>query len=643
MPEEQPQDSEHWLSITDFSAGCYSSGGVVVGNTSDRQLDAPLGAADALNTWSCYALPNKSLAALPGITQTYTWPDTATHGYDHGASRPTYVVGCLVHDELQSGNTEAVLIGEFDDGTNHYWQAYSYVLEISSLNSLVQNVNVSAAGIFGSPYPAFTRVANAYLITGVSVGASTVFTTTFSGGANPFAIGDTFYLDQIPVGVTGLALNTPYLVTAVGGSSGAWTWTITTPTTGGSFSSDGGATILTPPYGPVCVFPAGGPATASQTSTQQGQLYMYPNPAARSAYGVFAMMAVGASVAGQTIVHQSRILNLAGITYTYPAGSGFDTNENVNFTDPPLSASYGFQQTVLAAEQPFGYGGAGSISAGELFLVKKRGGAVIVTGDIFAPSVTILPGVTSTGNFYGQGASTPAGFVYASEDNGMWTWNGSNTSQKISANLDDAFFLPPEFSGGMESNNYAYNAQEYGNRIYTSNNWMLDLNNNAWWTYFPRKAQGGHDLFYVQPVNGNYIYCAQLSLHRSHQPQLHVPLRPCHSDPVLPVPEPSDSPTQPRPRSPCRHPGDRGQSLMPDRWLYRTLSVLDQESVVWGPITNSNTVTDGPQMLRFNVAARGHHQPAIRLAVTGAGRGDMPVIHSIDIRYRTRAHQAVGD
>ena len=93
-----------WLSITDFSAGCYSSGGTVVGNTVNRLLEAPLGAADAQNTWSCYALPDKSLAALPGITATYTWPDTSNpSGYDHGASRPTYMVGCLIHDELANG------------------------------------------------------------------------------------------------------------------------------------------------------------------------------------------------------------------------------------------------------------------------------------------------------------------------------------------------------------------------------------------------------------------------------------------------------------------------------------------------------------------------------------------------------------
>ena len=147
----------------------------------------------------------------------------------------------------------------------------------------------------------------------------------------------------------------------------------------GAQTSPGGATILEIPYQPVAVFPTGGPAD----TTAGGQLYMYPNPATPTSYIPFAMMAnPGDSITGQTIVHQSRIFVLAGVDYGYPAGGGFATNENLNFTDPPLSASMGNQQTVLVAEEPFGYGCAGSISAGELFLVKKRGGGVVLTGDI---------------------------------------------------------------------------------------------------------------------------------------------------------------------------------------------------------------------------------------------------------------------
>ena len=167
MPQQPTnEDPLQWIAIDDFTPGCYSNGGVVVGNTVDRMLSAPPGAADAENTWACYALPSKALAALPGVTEVYTWPDlTPVTGYNDVVNSPSYLVGLLVHDELANGDTEAILILEFDNGANRYWHAYSYILETTTATSIVTNGGTpSALGIFGSPYPQFTRVALAYVI-----------------------------------------------------------------------------------------------------------------------------------------------------------------------------------------------------------------------------------------------------------------------------------------------------------------------------------------------------------------------------------------------------------------------------------------------------------------------------------------------
>lgn len=254
---------------------------------------------------------------------------------------------------------------------------------------------------------------------------------------------------------------------------------------------------------PEIVFPGPG-------ATSAGQVYMYPDPAALTTFGAKELYAPGAGVAGQVIAHQSRIIVLSGIDYPWPAGGGWLTNEQIAFTDPPNSDVLGFQQTVLATEQPYGYGCGGSISAGELFLVKKRGGALVVTGDIASPNVTILPGVQSTGGMYGSAHSGLAGFVYCSFDNGAWAWNGGSTAQKISNQLDDAFFLPAEFTP-MASNNYGFYVRCIADRVYFSNNWLYDLNTESWWRYYPTAAQGGQDLFYVQEVDGRYIYGGRLS------------------------------------------------------------------------------------------------------------------------------------
>lgn len=618
MAEESKKHPDGtWLNIEDFSPGCYSSGGVVVGNVSDRLLGAPPGSADAENTFSCYALPNNSLAACPGITQSYVFPGAHSTGTN-------YIVGLLVHDELANGNTEAFVISEYDDGANHHWQAYSSVLETATTNLIVSTTKASAAGIFGSPYPQFTRV---FLleVSGATLTATSPIVTA-AGFPSTVAPNMLITVDSgtgsIPPGTTVVSV-------------GAGTMTMSNPASGSGTAVLGfSSTIL--PGNPVIVFPNGGPAAA--TNPQTGQLYLYPNPAAPTVFGALPLITGSfSSIAGQALVHQTRILCLVGTPQGWPAGGGtFTTNELINYTDPPNSWIYGNQQTVVVAEEPFGYGGGDSISAGELFLIKKRGGGVVITGDIFSPTVTFLPGVQSTGAMYGNVSSTPVGLMYCSYDNGAWMWNGGSTSQKISQNLDDGFFLPPEFLGGMQSNNYGFYVQPFGDKVYFSNNWMYDTRTGGWWTYSPRLAQGGHDLFWVQPVNGNFIYCAQLSFvnaanfmyrfdpatpAQSYQWQS-LPLRLTVPDHVFDIREIVVKATS----------FTAGCSL--------TVSVLDHGAVVWGPTAMTGTLA-ATQTVRFNAAAQGLTAPSIRLNVTGAGSGDMPTIKALDIRYRTRAHVAV--
>jgi hypothetical protein len=255
------------------------------------------------------------------------------------------------------------------------------------------------------------------------------------------------------------------------------------------------------------VFPLiGGPADPSSN----GQVWVYPNPSTPTSYTPLGLITGTSSMSGQIIAHQNRILVLGQYGFSYPAGGGFDTNEDINFTDPPNSTTLGLQQTVLVAEQPYGYGAMGSVSAGELFLVKKRGGGVVVTGDIFSPNVTYLPGVQPTGGIYGQSGSGMAGLFYCSMNNGAWVWNGGNTSQKVSTQLDDSFFLPPEYAV-TGSINYGFYCKCVGDKVYFSNNWVYDVRLGSWWRYYPTLANEGADLFWVQEVNGPEIYAAQLS------------------------------------------------------------------------------------------------------------------------------------
>lgn len=425
----QDESDYGWTILSDFSAGCYNY--TSVPDTAPIVPGQGQTPADPLETYRCIGLPGGGLGPLPALVQSYEWtPDSNTEGL-------TYLVGFLVHDELTDGGIEIFSIIEYDNGTNHFWNAYSWDSDSDSFNSIVSTEEASAAGVFGSPYPAMTRVAP------------------------------------------------------------------TNPTT-----TDGN---------PVIVFPNGGPASDTNDST--GQLYLYPDPSNPTAYGAKELITetddVFSSISGPVILWQSRILVLAGTGYGWPAGGGFNTNENINYTDPPNSENYGFQKTVFETEAPYGYGTGGSISAGELFLVKKRGGAVMVTGDLNSPDVTYLPGVQSTGAIYGRGDSGLAGFFYCSADNGAWLWNGSNTAEKISQQLDDDFFTVANNPGG-----YGFFVECIGDKAYFSNNWVYDMRTNSWWRLHPTTAQDaeeGLDLFWYNGVGGTDIYAGVLTFEGSDQ------------------------------------------------------------------------------------------------------------------------------
>jgi hypothetical protein len=402
------------------------------------------------------------------------------------------------------------------------------------------------------------------------------------------------------------------------------------------------ANPATAPFHPVIVWPSGGPAQAAPAI---GQVYVYPNPSAPTLFPPFSLISGSSSVAGQLLVHQGRVLVLAAQTYSWPTGTTnvFTTNDNINFTDPSLTTSLGIQLEILAPEEPYGYGAGGSQSAGELFLVKKRGGGVIATGDISNPSVTILPGVASTGNMFGRGASTPIGFVYGSFDNGLWTWNGSNTSSKLSAQLDDGFFLPFEFTGSngypnMVSNNYGFYVNTFGDRIYVSNNWLFDIKSNSWWKYYPDAAQGGTQLFYVQPVNGNFIYCSVLSFPNSNKTFMY------RFDPATPAQQyqwtslPLNLATQDR-VSDIREVVVRASSTVGTNNEI-TLTIADQGVTVF---TNTKTnIGTGPQLLRWgSIGATGLQSPQVQVNVQNTGPSqDMPIVHSIHLHWKPRAHIA---
>ena len=555
------KDPGQWLHIDDFSPGCFDPS-----NASNQSpvTNQPLGAADITGTFACSVIKGGSLGPLPSIQDGLPFSD---YGGLQGASTDAFLVGFIITPQLNDGNYEIITIFEMDDGTTHYVVAASYEPgETVNLISGPTNNSDSVPGIFGAPYPAFTR-ANA------------------DGSAGP------------------------------------------------------------PPPGPLLVFPM---AIATDSSGTGGHLWIYPELDDPTAYTAQDLIVSDSSITGQLITYGDRIICIVGVDYDWPSGGGINTNENFNYTDPPESTEYGNQQTIFSPEEPWGYGAWGSQSVGELLLIKKYGGAVLLNGDINVPSSVIpLPGVESVGDFVGRAAATPIGLIYCAQNRGAWLWNGGNTAQKISQNISDDFFDLQ--TDEIESNNYGFFVEHWQKWIMFSGNVWLDTDTNSWWNFYPKDGTTigtlvGRDMFwYCLTRNGSQLLAAPLRLNSN-------------TDKVWSLIDNTVPSYTYQWQSLPIHVTDNADRVVDIRQIIVRCSdpsntglatiTVSTPNGSWSSasVAADNPIGLNPTILRFNVGlgAQGLQDVVIQVLAENDGAG-APIIESIDVEYKVRAPEAVAN
>ena len=555
------QRNYDWIHIDDFTPGVYDNSYI---SLAEPKLSAPLGAADATATFCCGSLaPQLGLAPLPALTNTFTYtpafPGTATK---------LFIVGFIINPGLGNGNDEAVIILEGDDGTNHYVLAYSTSPQTGITNLITGPTITSAtvAGIFGAPYPAFTRL-NA------------------TGSPGP------------------------------------------------------------PPPPPKITFPT---AVTTDARGIDGHLWVYPSVAAPTTFvaddlitGVAATPP--SSVTGQVVTYASRIICLVGVNYQWPIAGGIGTNENINFTDPPESAIYLNQEDVIVAEEPWGYGAWGTVSVGELFLIKKNGGGLVIYGDIDAISSAVsMPGVQSVGDFVGKASPGPMGLVYCSEQRGAWTWNGGNTAQKISQQLRDNFYDATTGSG-MSGNNYGFLAYHWQNWILFSNNFMYNMDTGSWWPIYPTTGNGNAHVtgqtfwWWYEGRFGNQMYAAPLFLTPSARTWY------VRFDEEVPAPHWQW-------QSLPIHVTPNADRVLDVRQLVARFSDPSNSGNATATVTVNGTalttvtgIPSTPKAYRWDVGVRGIQDIVIKVTGDNAVSGSSPILHSIDLGYQDRAGVPVSN
>lgn len=143
-------------------------------------------------------------------------------------------------------------------------------------------------------------------------------------------------------------------------------------------------------------------------------------------------------------------------------------------------------KSTFMEENPSGYGAWASMNASELFMVKNKGGGVVIRGSLNNPTVTRLPGIEPVKGMMNIPAVTPMGCFYGSKS-GIWLWAGSDVSECVSNQIEGCFWE----AGPVESirrpglkGRFAYNYPF----VYVSNDWVFDCRTMAWFKLVDRET-----------------------------------------------------------------------------------------------------------------------------------------------------------
>lgn len=199
---------------------------------------------------------------------------------------------------------------------------------------------------------------------------------------------------------------------------------------------------------------------------------------------------------GQLVAHSGRILRLCETTQAWTAAGNFLSNERVRYTDPPNSVSLTSTTTdsIVDSQYPGGYGAWGSLTFGELLLIKKYGGALLVEGDIYSPQITRLPGVQSTGFTTSEMAWSRQGLVYATDD-GYYVWQGGDSAQRLPVPSAMVARVINVLSG------VNYSMMPYNNWVVTTGGNVFDSVTGSWWKLLSPLTAGAM-AYFTADVNG---------------------------------------------------------------------------------------------------------------------------------------------
>jgi len=235
----------------------------------------------------------------------------------------------------------------------------------------------------------------------------------------------------------------------------------------------------------------------------------WPNPSNVYSNTASSSATTGTQYNQAVVAHQGRVVFLENInnanwyggSVPNVLGQPFGTNgvlpagESIGYSDPNafVATNVTYNASLFVEENPTGFGTWQSMNANELFLVKNRGGGVVVRGDVARPTVVRLPGLPSVYDATNKGCLTDKGYVYGTR-NGVYRWNGADTAEDIAPQMggsnggwfwktddDETDLLWP----GALHGTFTYAPP----LIVAPNNFMYNTETNSWWRIHPTPTQ----------------------------------------------------------------------------------------------------------------------------------------------------------
>jgi hypothetical protein len=246
------------------------------------------------------------------------------------------------------------------------------------------------------------------------------------------------------------------------------------------------------------------------TAARQGNsmLVLHPDPAAPSGFNNwFYDKAYGASsfpdFMAFSIPHQGRIVSVCRVPRR--SGSDFTMQDAVHYTatvDPAELAPDSFPGflTQYGEENLSGIGALVSVTGSQLLIVKHRGGGYLVQGDLATPTVTRLPYIESTYGITAMAVATPIGVVYGSR-NGIFAWNGGDTSTKLSAQIEGFFW---NHTSAVEYEANRGRLEWWHPWVCVPNNFLFDTRTQSWWR-LPVVNATPYSVYQVDPTSGRLL------------------------------------------------------------------------------------------------------------------------------------------